>query len=81
MKDKLNREIFDLVNRGPSGRLKALEMCISKELLGEMVYGKATLLVRMLEDDLHQLEQYILMDMESTSEYDFYRNKEQPPSR
>ena len=81
MKDKLNREIFDLVNRGPSGRLKALEMCISKELLGERIYGKANLLFRMLEDDLHQLEQYILMDMESTSEYDFYRNKEQPPSR
>ena len=79
MNDKLNRKIFDLVNKGPAGRLKALEMCISKELLGEKIYGKANLLFRMLEDDIHQLEHYVLMDMESTREYDFYRDKEQLP--
>jgi hypothetical protein len=75
MNNKLKRKIFTLVNKGPSGRLKALEMCINKEFSNEKAYENARLLFRMLEDDLRQLEHYILMDMESTREFDFKWDK------
>ena len=75
MQFKRTREIFDLVDQGPSGRLKALEKFISKDQLGDRVYEKVSLIFRMLEDDLRQLEHYVLMDMESMPQHDFYKRK------
>ena len=75
MNRKQTRKIFDLANQGPSGRLKALEKYIKKEQMGEKVSDKIDLLFRMLEDDMHQLEQYIRLDIEATRENDFFKNR------
>ncbi|MBS0000936.1 MAG: hypothetical protein KFF73_18275 [Cyclobacteriaceae bacterium] len=74
MKDKPTKKIFDLVSKGPSGRLKALEFCFKNSQMNEKLNDQVKLLFRMLEDDLRQLEHYVLMDMESTREFDFYKS-------
>lgn len=75
MNKKNKRKIFDLVNTGPSGRLKALEIYISNEKLEKKASEKINLLFRMLEDDLLQLEHYVLLDREATRETDFFKKR------
>lgn len=64
-----SQKLFNLIDKGPSGRLEALEFCINNIQMNKKSQDQVRILFEALKSDIQQLEHYVVMDQEAVRDY------------
>jgi len=63
------QKLINLIDKGPSGRLEALEFCFKNIQMNKKNQDQVRILFEALKSDIQQLEHYIVMDQEAVRAY------------